>query len=335
MRTLATLTLALAAVLAVAAGPAPVSGSAAASTNAVDAGTPEPVSLVPQVKIDRDLIRLGDIFRGTGHHAERTIGRAPEPGQSVTLDARWLARAARAFDLDWRPRSRFDIVQITRASRVVDSHAIRASLRAAVVERIGAGHEFEIELDNRLMALHVPTSAPPSIAVQRFQIDPNTHRFSALLVSPDTAPYTVQASVTGRLYELLDVPVPSRRIMRGEVVADRDIEMRQIRTAGLSPNAILDPGLLIGQSARRTLLTGAPVQENAIEPPVLVQRGGLVTVTLRAQRMVLTARAKALQAGSLNDVVRVMNMQSKQVIEGVVTGHGEVAVEVASPLAMN
>jgi flagella basal body P-ring formation protein FlgA len=43
--------------------------------------------------------------------------------------------------------------------------------------------------------------------------------------------------------------------------------------------------------------------------------------------MRLTARGKALDSGSQGDVIRVVNEQSKQVVEGTVAAAGQVAIK--------
>jgi flagellar basal body P-ring formation protein FlgA len=51
---------------------------------------------------------------------------------------------------------------------------------------------------------------------------------------------------------------------------------------------------------------------------------------------VLTIRGKALDAGTMGDVINVMNVQSKRVLQGTVTGPGRVNVSAApSRLAAN
>ena len=45
----------------------------------------------------------------------------------------------------------------------------------------------------------------------------------------------------------------------------------------------------------------------------------------------LTARGKALDNGTEGDVVSVLNPQSKRTVSGVVTGRGQVTIQVATP----
>jgi flagellar basal body P-ring formation protein FlgA len=45
----------------------------------------------------------------------------------------------------------------------------------------------------------------------------------------------------------------------------------------------------------------------------------------------ITSRAKALDSGTEGDVVNVLNPQSKRTVTGVVTGRGQVTIQIATP----
>lgn len=77
----------------------------------------------------------------------------------------------------------------------------------------------------------------------------------------------------------------------------------------------------------RGLRAGHPVFARDVERPVLVTKDSLVTLVLQASHMRLTARGKALDQGSHGDVIRIVNEQSKQVVEGTVIGAGQAAVK--------
>ncbi|MGY9002469.1 MAG: flagellar basal body P-ring formation chaperone FlgA [Rhodospirillales bacterium] len=51
--------------------------------------------------------------------------------------------------------------------------------------------------------------------------------------------------------------------------------------------------------------------------------------------MSLSAQGKALEDGAKGDTVRVHNIRSKNIVEGVVTGDGKVRVQIAKRLALN
>ena len=296
----------------------------------------EPSRLITDIQIEGDGIMLGDVFENAGEYADRVIARAPSPGQSTTLEARWLGRVARAFGLDWRPTSRYDSATVTRLSHVITAEKIRSELLNALVVRNQdlLDERLDLQFDNRILTMNVPKDKPATVGIRELQLDPRTDRFSAFVVSPSEAPPAVRIAVTGQVHRMVEVPVPARRILRGDTIGPRDIEMIEVRRGALAANTVVDPADLIGLSAKQTLAKGRAVGANAIQPPVLVKKGGLVTVKLEAPNMVLTARGRAVESGGLDDVIRIQNLQSNRVFEAVVTGVGEASISLPSQVAL-
>ena len=56
--------------------------------------------------VDAEGVHLSDLFIGIDAAADRWVGPAPAPGETVTYKANLLASIARGNALDWRPQSR-------------------------------------------------------------------------------------------------------------------------------------------------------------------------------------------------------------------------------------
>jgi flagellar basal body P-ring formation protein FlgA len=64
--------------------------------------------------------------------------------------------------------------------------------------------------------------------------------------------------------------------------------------------------------------------------PELVQRDQNVTLVFSTTGVHLTIAGKAVESGSAGDVISVMNLQSKRMIQGTVIGPGQVRVASAA-----
>ena len=133
----------------------------------------------------------------------------------------------------------------------------------------------------------------------------------------------------------IEVPVPSRRISANEVITKRDIKWVKVRQNRLPRGVIVDINELIGKAPKRGLRAGIPVRTANVQQPILVPKGSLVTIYLKAPRMMLTAQGKALDNGSDGEVIRITNIQSNKVIEAEVTGVAKVAVLPIGKVVMN
>ncbi len=60
--------------------------------------------------------------------------------------------------------------------------------------------------------------------------------------------------------------------------------------------------------------------------PTIVQRSEAVTIVYEAPGVTLTLRGQAQDSGALGDTISVLNIQSKRMVQGVVSGAGRVTV---------
>lgn len=293
-------------------------------------------SLRDQVSLDRPFVTLGDIFVGlSAAEAEQRIARAPEPGASVTLDADWAERVARSFGIDWRPRFGTESIRVTRASAMIPVPAQEAALRAAIEaawpQAAAPRTRLEVLTDTPLSPVHTPSKTAIDVQVDALSIDSRSQRFSAMLVVPGLDPaMPARLPVAGRLQTFVEVPVPSRRMRNGEVIAPTDlvwIEIEQDR--GMRTMAATEDDL-VGQTPRRSLSAMEPVQMTEVIAPEVLERGTIVSATLRAGPLVITTSARSLEGGAMGDIVRVVNVDSNRTIQAVVTGPDTVEVPLGS-----
>jgi len=292
---------------------------------------PQFVSLTTHVVVDTNVVRLGDIFQGTGDRAESVVAYAPRPGGRATFDGLWLRRVATGYKLNWRPMSRMDRVVIERSSRVINRDTIESLLHTAMVDQ-GGDESSQAVLSNRAMVLHLPTDSKESLTVQQMSFDQGTGRFTAMLSWGTAADERTRLS--GRFLRMTEVPVLADRVMRGELISESNIKWVTMPESRLSRTVITDQDMLVGMTAKRALQPGKTISANDVRRPLLVNRGEAVTMILTTPSMQLTTKGRALESGSNGDTIRISNVQSKTVIDAVVTGSGRVRVDMNVNLAM-
>ena len=292
------------------------------------------VLLRNSVKVKSKTVRLGDIFSGTGGKADIAVAYAPEPGKRAFFDARWLLRAARTYRLDWRPMGIEDQIMVERDSLVIPREEIEDKILSALIEN-GANKSMVLELSNKLARLYVPSNSSAKIGVEDTSYEPRTGRFTAIIIAPANDPRAIRHRVTGRLHKMTEVPVLTRKILGKEIISKRDIKWVRVRSDRLRRDTILNASDLIGMAAKRGLRPERPLHTSVVQRPVLVSKGSLVTVSLKAPKMILTTRGKALQNGSDGETVRIVNLRSNKIIEAEVTGIGKVSVLSIGMTAIN
>lgn len=117
------------------------------------------------------------------------------------------------------------------------------------------------------------------------------------------------------------------------LVAARTVRARAILSpADLAIIAQDVPGALrmaedaVGQEARVVLYSGRPIRPEDIGPPAIVERNQIVTLVFKRGPLTILAEARALGRAGVGDMVRVMNLASRNTVSGVVRENGTVTV---------
>lgn len=285
--------------------------------------------------VDGDTVTIGDLFDGAGDKSDIAVGPAPRIGRPAVYDALWLAKLARRYGLDWYPTSQSQRVTVERAGRVITVPEIESALRAAVQEyfrKQGAGRKMQVSLDNRSVPLYAEPGAASDIQVRSLWMDRSGDRFTAT-VAASSDPSADVVKVSGRTYEVTSIPVLNRRMDSDEVVRATDLRFKEVRSDLIDSDVITDADAVIGLSPRRRAAEDLPLKASDFRPPIIVEKGSLVSMEVRTPYMLLTAQGRAAENGAMGDVIRVMNTQSKTTVDAVVEGPSRVAVRTTLPRA--
>ena len=292
------------------------------------------VKLRSSIVVEDKYITLSDLFGLPGEKGATPIAYAPAPGQRSTLDAKWLYRVARAHKIRWRPLSLKTKLIVERASQQVFQDDLKTVLLAGLREK-GAGDDIELSMNGRALAIHLPTNVEPTIGLDDLRYNPRSGRFVATVAAPADDPAAKRHRITGRVHPMISIPVVGQRLRRGDIVKKHHITWTSIRETSVRRDTILHEEDLVGMAAKRVVREHSPIRLSYVQRPVLVRKNGLVTIHLASRSMTLTAQGQAMQDGSKGEIVQVKNIQSKKVIEAVVTHAGKVSVSAPSHFNVN
>jgi flagellar basal body P-ring formation protein FlgA len=173
------------------------------------------------------------------------------------------------------------------------------------------------------MRVTLREGAPDEAAfLANFRFNANTGQFAAHAILDDGSSAVIQ----GLAVLTLEVPVPVRSLAPGEIVGPDDIRMERVHSGRISAFSATDPADLIGQEVKHMLLAGRPVMKQAVSPPVVIRRGQLVSLRFQDAELSISAPARALSDASVGSEVKVVNLASNLVIQGVALSNGMVEV---------
>ena len=292
------------------------------------------LTLRERIMVDDDVVRLGDLFQEPISDGDIAVARAPRPGETLALEARFLQQVARAYRLEWTPSSRYEKIVVGRMSQKVTGDMVRAALADAAQEKTGSANDLHVAIDGGDLEFDLPTDVENSVTVKAMNFNPASSRFAAILVAPADGVALIERTVYGTVYEMAQVPVPSRLISAGEVVGADDLDWQAVQIGRLANNSLTDAQQIVGHMAKRPLKAGQVLRTSDLAMAPAVKRNDLVQLVVQTGQMTLTVQGKVLQDAAIGQTVRVVNVASNRQLSGTVIDGGTVAVGV-NALAIN
>ena len=132
-----------------------------------------------------------------------------------------------------------------------------------------------------------------------------------------------------------NVLVAKRTLPRGHVLTAGDFAVEPRDVSRLVSGYVGDPGSLVGQKLKIQLLAGRMLTPAMLEADAAVRRGQTVTIVANGGGISVRMTGKALMDGALNQRIRVENLNSGRVVEGIVRSreHVEVLLSAAANIS--
>ncbi|SHI51808.1 flagellar basal body P-ring formation chaperone FlgA [Propionispora hippei] len=216
-----------------------------------------------------------------------------------------------------RPAAYRDVTGYDTGERqVIRANDVLQSALQLVRQRAGVPAE-----DNRLMItpLNLPADIelPPGTADYYIEL-PYGVRFNFptvvyAVVTLNGQAYTkVSLSLDVRLFQ--DVVVAARSLAANELIAPDSIKYERMDIGRLSQGYMTNLVDVAGMQARRTISPGTPLNKYMLAQPEVIKRGAMVSILVRMGDMEVMATGEAMQNGSVGDIIRVRNVNSKKVV---------------------
>ncbi len=279
-----------------------------------------------QLSVIDPVIKLGDLFTDLGADAETIVLEAPAPGDSKQLSSYELERIAEQYNIDWERPTYLKRVSVYREGNAFTLDDLGdIALREAQAQ--GLTGTVEIQVYGRRSGLYLPADATVNdIELENFELNSRQDRFTATALLPTGTNQPQRLTISGRVQEVRMVPTLARMLTPGEVISQGDIEWTKMPVRQINSRVILSSNELLGQTVKRTLQPGRALFTSDVAPPVVVEKGSVVTMVLQVGSLSLSASGRALEAGGNGDMIRVMNTKSKQTVDARVISPGQVAV---------
>jgi len=300
----------------------------AASGVALAQSAPPPPALRSSVTVTSDVVRIGDLVDNAGPVANIPIFRSPDLGTTGAVATDRIVAAIAPHQLIGINTRGLTEVVVTRASRAIPAQEISHRVAQALSGQYGFGdpHDILITFDHDVRTLQVEPNATGELQVESLSYDPRTTHFDITFALPSSLEMRRQSAVhyIGTATATVDALAVDHPIERGQVIKASDVTV--VQRPKTNTAALTDMKAVVGMSARRALQPNQPLTAADLMKPEIVQRNGTVTIVYQAPGITLTLRGQAQESGALGDTINVLNMESKRVVQAVVSGPDRVSV---------
>lgn len=280
--------------------------------------------LKTHVIADDPLLKLGDLYENAGDAAHVVVGRAPAPGGRHMLSVSRILKVTQQYGLTIP--AGIDRISIERPGRHLSLDEI-TDLVDAKLSVYGADASGRVELSGTYSKLFMPIQSVGLPELSNFTFEPRSRRFAGRIDIKDIDGRVTTTRLAGRVVAVVSVPVLRNIVSPGDVISERDLGWTEISTRRVSQNLALGAEQVVGMSPRRVLRPGATIRTTDLRRPVAVAKGALVTMRIRQAYIQITASGRALDDGSLGDVIRVVNPKSHVTVHGVIVGPNQVRID--------
>ncbi|NJL07480.1 MAG: flagellar basal body P-ring formation protein FlgA [Methylacidiphilales bacterium] len=290
-------------------------------------------TLRSSVSVSGNIVRIGDLVENAGTVGNVAVFRSPDLGTTGTVGIERILEALRPFGLGALDTRGLSDVVVTRRSRTIHADQLKTTLANAIATRsaMAQARDLMIHLDHQPQTLHVEETASADLQVKNLYFDPRSGRFDATIDIPGSEAAQRQATrLTGTAVATVEAVVLARAVARGEMLRESDLIVERRPRAELGGDGFIAPDSALGMAPRRPLAAGQLLRAADLMKPDLVSRNDMITLVFEAPGIAVSTRGKANSSGGEGETVSVTNLQSRRIIQGVVTAPGIVSVSSAT-----
>jgi flagella basal body P-ring formation protein FlgA len=280
------------------------------------------ITVLGEVSVDRELIRLVDIARLEGAPAqalaEVEIGQAPAPGGTRVLAGQAILGTLRGRGVDLG-HVRYVIpptVRVHRRAQEVSASTVRAIVEEYVRTRLGPDERGfvlrNVDVPARVRLPPGPYSARV-IATRGAPIAGKT-RLLVEFLQDDRIVTTIGVTADIAMFE--DVHITRRAIPRGGVVTAEDLLVERRDVSTLPRGVIVRAEDAVGKEAKVALAPFTALRHQQLGAPALVRRGDVVTLLVECAGLRITTKGEVREDAPRGAQVRVLNRRSRREVVG-------------------
>lgn len=295
------------------------------------------IIVAPEARVEGAFITLGQLAEVRGDDVpwvnslcQLKLGSTPAPGSSIIMTKDLLRMRLAATGSNFRGIV-WDIpdnVKVTTSSQSVGGQTLIAKGIAAIQDQAGLGvntGDLSITAIGSVQDVIIPMGPIVVTSNLIYGIHYNRPTIVQVVITVNGQVFARKnLTFDAKLYQ--QVAVVKSQINPGEILTADNLRYERMDSGHLALGYFTDINKAQGLMIKKALSPGMVVTESMLDKPLLMKRGNIVNVVARIGSMEVTTAGLAMQDGSVGQLIRIQNVNSKKNISATVLDASTVQV---------
>lgn len=214
--------------------------------------------------------------------------------------------------------------QIEKYPQIIDDSQMAYLAKLKILEKLTEMNETrrrEVTLLRGASTLHAPSGKLKIEATLPREIRYNMTTPVYLMIYVNDKFYR-RATCYYRVVVYDKVLVATKDLSLEKEITAKDVRIEDIAVENQGEVYLKDSSAVIGKVPSRVIKSGAPIKENMLQSPIVIESGVNVTIISNKNGIRISAEGVAMQRGRIGKIIRVRNATSKKVLRAkVVDAH--------------
>ena len=198
-----------------------------------------------------------------------------------------------------------------------ESHEnLKNNARAFLMTQLeGNKVDFSIQVNNidqRLKLIKCPVDI--DIKLMQAHVKPGKNTLNVECLSGTPWRIFIRAQV--KLFTPL--VVSKRPLNRGHLIQENDIQLTRTELTGRQSAYLSSTDQAIGYEVNRRVKAGDIISVNNLSKPLIIKKGDAVTILAKNEGFQISMKGIASMAGSKGDKIKVKNIKTKKIVQGII-----------------
>jgi flagellar basal body P-ring formation protein FlgA len=179
----------------------------------------------------------------------------------------------------------------------------------------GGKADFNIQVQNIDQRLKLK-KCPVELEIKTIQAHVKPGKNTLNVECRSDTPWRIFMSAQVKLFT--DLVVSRHPLNKGHLIQESDVQLTRVELTGRQSASLSSTKQVIGYIVNRRVKAGNIINANNLSKPLLIKKGDRVTILAKQKGFQISMEGIALMSGSKGDKIKIKNIKTKKIIQGII-----------------